>query len=233
MTSRLISFGCSFIWGTDLPDYRSDDFLRGYSNLTWPALLAKKFGLEYFSRAQGGLGNLSITDRVCCYANLFSDDLVIINWTFIDRFDYSNPLGAHFNNGTQDFIACCPGNNDDVSEFYFRNLHSEYRDKLTALMYIKTCLDYLLSKNVPFIMTAVDDLLWCQQWHAPDLIRELQQQIRPYIHDFEGKNFLEWSRNKGFKFSDHGHPLEEAHIAAADLMVPLVHDLLNNKNNRS
>ena len=222
MIRRLASFGCSFIWGTELADHQRHDVLNGYSRLTWPALLAKNLALGYHCLARGGSGNLAIADQVCGWIDKSPHDFVIINWTFLDRFDYSDPQGRHFNSGLGDYSTCRPGNDDAVSEFYFRHLHSEYRDKLMGLMYIKTVIDYLLEKKTPFLMTAMDELLWCQQWHATPLIRKLQQDIRPYVHDFEGRNFLDWSRHRGFRVSGAGHPLEEAHAAAAELMLPVL-----------
>ena len=75
-------------------------------------------------------------------------------------------------------------------------------------------------------MTMLDDLLWCQQWHAPEFVRHLQQEVRSYIHDFEGHNFLDWSRNRGFEISSSEHPLEKAHAAAADYMLPKIKKIL-------
>jgi hypothetical protein len=222
MIQRIASFGCSFIWGTELSDYCSSDMIYGYSHLTWPALLANKFDLGYRCLAQGGSGNLAIADRVCRRVNKSKDRYVIINWTFVDRFDYSDPRSADFNSGLDDYSTCRPSDDDAVSEFYFRHLNSEYRDKLTSLMYIKATIDYLKEEKITFLMTAIDDLLWCQRWHAPALVQYLQTYIRPYIHDFEGKNFLDWSRHRGFRISEAGHPLEEAHAAAAELMLPLL-----------
>jgi len=226
MIQRIASFGCSFIWGTELSDHQCNDVLNGYSRLTWPALLAMNCDLQYHCLARGGLGNLAIADRVCGWVDKSPDDFLIINWTFIDRFDYSHRQGRHFNSSLGDYLTCRPGDDDAVSEFYFRHLHSEYRDKLTAPIYIKTVIDYLLEKKVPFLMTAMDDLLWCKQWHVTPLVRKLHQDIRPYVHDFEGRNFLDWSRHRGFRISDAGHPLEAAHAAAAEIMLPVVQNLI-------
>jgi hypothetical protein len=222
MEQHIVSFGCSFVRGNELSDHRINDVRTGYSRLTWPALLASKCDLGYHSLARGGSGNLATADRVCSWIDRFPNNLVIINWTFVDRFDYSHRLGLHFNSGMIDFDTCLPESNNDVSKFYFRHLHSEYRDKLTSLMYIKTAIDYLLEKKITFLMTAMDDLLWCQQWHATPLVRKLQQDIRPYVHDFEGRNFLDWSRHRKFRIGEAGHPLEEAHAAAAELMLPVL-----------
>jgi hypothetical protein len=222
---RLISFGCSLTWGTDLPDCDPNDAFN-WSRLTWPALLAERHDLEYRSLAHGGAGNLSVLDRALKWAAKWPQDMVIVNWTFADRFDYSNPEGFHFNNGSFDWCTCRPSSTDSVSDFYFRNLHSEYRDKLTMLVNIKATVDFLLAQKIKFLMTCLDDQIWCKTWHAPVHLKMLQQEIRPHILDFENTNFLSWSQKHGFDISASGHPLADAHAAAADLMTPAIDAIL-------
>jgi hypothetical protein len=176
--------------------------------------------------AYGGCGNLSILDRLISTCHVFPDDFFVVGWTFIDRFDYSDPMGRHFNNGTNEYKTISPGTRNKISEMYYREIHSEYRDKLTALIYIKTAIDMLNQQGCKFMMTAIDDLLWCDQWHANSIIKGLQQYTRPYIHDFEGRNFLEWSQHRQFAISEDGHPLEQAHAAAAEIMVPKIDTIL-------
>lgn len=228
---KISSFGCSITFGTELSDVAQDlpdqPFQSG-SQFTWPALVASRLQYQYSCRAQGGSGNLCIMDRAVRSSFLDAgNSLSIINWTLIDRFDYSNPFGPHYNNGGLDYLTLRPMDTDDTTVYYFKNLQSEYRDKLTALMYIKTTIDILRKNNRKFVMTCVDDLLFCTKWHAPHHVLELQQEIRPYIHDFEGKNFLAWSRDRGFKITAAGHPLEAAHAAAADIMLPVIESILH------
>ena len=224
---RITSFGCSFTLGTELSDDVQDLPQPTASQLTWPALIARSLGADYVCRARGGSGNLSMMDRAlsrCCY---FPDDVNIINWTFADRFDYSDPGGRHFGNGKADYLTARPGESDPISDFYFRNMHSEYRDKITNLVYIKTVIDQLIGADVKFLMTSIDPTLFCQRWHAPPHLVKLQDAVRPYIHDFEGRNFLDWSRHRGFPITPAGHPLEEAHAAAAELMLPVIESILH------
>jgi len=44
--------------------------------------------------------------------------------------------------------------------------------------------------------------------------------------DFQGTNFLDWSRNHGFPIGQWLHPLEDAHCAAAQLMLPKIQNLI-------
>lgn len=224
----IVSFGCSLTFGTELPDSNFGGKHPTASAMTWPALVSQRLGLSYITRAHGGSGNLAISERVYRNVHHFTEPgrFFIINWTFIDRFDYSHPNGMHFNSGMRDFCTCRPNESDDLSKFYYRNFHSEYRDKLVNLMYIKSIINVLEKYKIKFVMTTIDDLLWEQRFHSPPHILELQEEIKPYISDFEGTNFLNWSKNRGFEISANGHPLVDAHEAAAELMLPIVADRL-------
>ena len=65
-------------------------------------------------------------------------------------------------------------------------------------------------------MTYEDGLIFDQQYHSNTATRILQKYIAPYTTTFNGQSFLTWSAKQGFAISESGHPLEEAHIAAAD-----------------
>jgi hypothetical protein len=97
---------------------------------------------------------------------------------------------------------------------YYRELHSQYRDTLTNLIYIKTAIDTLHQKNIKFIMTYIDELLFEVSSASTPAVSELQNFIQPYMTKFEGKTFLDFSRQRGFVISPTMHPLEPAHQAA-------------------
>lgn len=214
---RLKSFGCSFIFGTDLADAKFDWPDQTYSKSTWPALLAQKLGHDYSCYAHGGSGNLCILNRLL---NSLSNDkpcFFVINWTYIDRFDYRD-----ISDNGNDWSQIRPGDDSDFSRMYFKFLHSEYQDKITSLIAINTAIDVLVSQGRKFLMTSMDDLLLDQEYHIEPGIKLLQNKIRPYITTFEGKNFLDWSRSRGFAISKDNHPLEDAHRAAADYLLGLL-----------
>jgi hypothetical protein len=237
---KIYSFGCSFTFGTELSDTDQDPKQRWPrpSQLTWPALVAARLGAPYVCAALGGAGNLCIMDRVLRCQDLQpvaanfggmqpEQSLLIINWTMIDRFDYSNPEGPHYNNGGLDYLTLHPSDDTDVSNFYFRHIHSEYRDKFTNLMYIKTTIDRLRQNGIKFFMTCLDPLLFCQRWHAPPHVQDLQREIRPWVHEFEGQTFLDWSKQRGFALGPGGHPTDQAHAAALDLVFPAIESILH------
>lgn len=207
----LKSFGCSFIFGTELHDDGYGGPYATPSQHTWPALLAKDLGYDYQCHARPGSGNLQILEKLL---NQLTNEptLYVIGWTWIDRFDYINPINNAWKTIT-------PTDTDDRATYYYKNLHSQYRDKFTSLTAIKIAIDLLNAKNAKFIMTYMDDLMFETNWHLNAGVANLQQQIKPYLHNFDGDNFLEWSRKKGFPIGTRGkHPLEQAHQSAFELI---------------
>ena len=65
----------------------------------------------------------------------------------------------------------------------------------------------------------MDELLFDQRWHTTPAVTDLQEYIKPYMTNCEGKNFLEWSRNNSYPETRSHHPLEEAHAAAGNYII--------------
>jgi hypothetical protein len=213
---NLTSYGCSFIFGTDMQDAEMIPNTTGKpSQRTWPSLLAQHLDLDYQCRAYPGCGNLLIAERILLDLDKLSrnTELVVIGWTWIDRFDYNNP------DNKDNWNTVRPSEEDARAKFYFRDLHSEYRDKLSSLIVIKMIIDTLKQKNIPFLMTYMDPLLFDQQWHVSKSITYLQDYVRPYMTLFEGLTFLEWCRSKNFALSSTWHPLDQAHATAGDYII--------------
>lgn len=218
---NLKSFGCSFIFGSELCD--EDGSVPGqghanYSRLTWAAHLAQKLKRDYSCHARPGSGNLQIAEQVLSHLATNEHALYVIGWTYIDRFDY-----VSINNPTEwsgmPWSTLLPVNTTDLAKTYYRDLHSEIRDKLTTLMSIRVVIDTLKQKNCPFIMTYMDELMLDQQWNTTPAITDLQNYIRPHMTTFEGMNFQQWSKKNGYAITSSGHPLESAHAAASELMI--------------
>ena len=201
------SFGCSFIFGTDLPDQISTI----PSNLTWPAVFSQHGHHHHLCHARGGTGNLAIADRVLEEVARDVTALFIVGWTWIDRFDYIDE--------NQQWSTIRPGSDSALAKAYYQELHSETRDKLASLFTIRTVIDSLKERDFPFIMTYMDELLFDRTYNTTPTITSLQDYVRPYMTQFEGKTFLDWSRSHGYPESDNWHPLEQAHAAAAELML--------------
>ena len=211
---KLKSFGCSFIWGSELPDLSksTDSLIKGsmYSELTWPARLSRALNIGYGCYARPGCGNFFIANQCLDQLALNEPALYVINWTWIDRFDYINQDNSSNRWKTLRPNTSCDGQ-EQLADYYYRNLHSQYRDKLATLMHIKLCIDSLQQTGHEFIMTYVDDLMLETEWHTSPAVSTLQEYIRPHLRQFNGLNMLEYSREHGHAFGPQAHPLESAH----------------------
>ena len=215
---KLKSFGCSFVFGSDLSDLPdssiANDPCGKFSRLTWPALLADKLNLDYDCHARPGSGNLQIAERVLNQCEVDDDTLYIIDWTWTDRFDY-----VQSDDFWQPWGTLRPTSDEEHAKSYYKNLHSEYADKLLTLICMKTVLNTLLEKRIKFIMTYEDELIFDQRWHVSPAVKELQHSLSGYMTKFKDQTFLRWSRSNGYPESPNWHPLEQAHQAAADYII--------------
>jgi len=217
----LKSFGCSFMFGTDLADDGRTGAYANFSRLTWAGHLSRQLNLSYHSYARPGAGNLRILEQVLTQAATNEKDFFVIGWTWIDRFDYRDI-------STETWRTILPVETDERAEFYYRNFHSEYADKLKTLTYIRTAVDVLEQKGIPYLMTYMDPLMFDRTWHATPAITDAQDRILPCMTQFENNTFLNWSKSNGYAISDTLHPLEDAHRAAVDIILPVAQQKLAN-----
>lgn len=211
------SFGCSFIFGSELSDDGRDGAWPTPSQLTWPAHVARHLGQDYECYARPGAGNLQILEQVLNQAEHSAiTDTFVIGWTWIDRFDYYTPEQTH---KRSPWSTIMPIDETDLARTYYRELHSEYRDKFTNLVYVRTAMDVLAQKGIACVMTYMDDLLFDQRWHVTPAVIDLQAHVRPSMTTFDGQNFLDWSRAHGYAVTDRWHPLEQAHVAAGKYII--------------
>ena len=84
---NLKSFGCSFIFGSELSDDGKNGRYATGSKLTWPAHVARHLNYTYLCYARPGSGNLQIAERTLTHLATNEHALFVINWTYIDRFD--------------------------------------------------------------------------------------------------------------------------------------------------
>jgi len=217
MIDSIKTFGDSFMYGSDLSDCDGTG-MDNWSQLTWPALIAKDLDLTYDCFAQGARGNQFIAEWVIGQAT--NNSLVIINWSWIDRFD------VHIVKGK--VTTLMPGDDNTTALTYYKNLHSELNDKIRNLMFIHSTHCYLKNHNIPFISTLMDKLLFDTQWNTNPMIIRLQEQLQDDIVYFpDNQTFLEWSRANSYPESDNWHPLEQAHQVAADIWLPIYKKAIN------
>ena len=221
------AFGDSFLFGSDLSDIQDHDSVNWFfpSKLTYPASIANKLNMEYLCTALPAQGNKVIADDILRAVLQHKDKMVyIINWTWIDRFEY---IGQGRTGNSHGWCSTLPNSKNYHSEYYYKHFYSDIDAKISNLMYIDCILQSLLQNNCKFIMTFMDELLFDKQFHCPPSVEYLQNKIQPYVSTFDGMNFLDWSRNHGFPISDNWHPLEQAHEAATQYWLPTVKHMLN------
>lgn len=219
----LKSFGCSFVLGTELSDW-SDRSPNSPSNLTYPALIAKQLDKEYSCRARGAQGNQHILWQILTTVESrkhYSQSLYIINWTYADRFDY----GLTITDDDNSWKCFLPTDQSAEAVFYYKKLHSDIFDKWRSLQCIYCAIQTLTNQDIPFLMTCMDPSILDESWVTPN-VKLIQNSVRPFLHDFEGTDFLTWSRQHGYSISALNHPLEDAHAAAAEYLMPAIESIL-------
>jgi len=213
---KLKSFGCSFVFGSDLADAGQNGMYVLGSKFTWQALLAKDLGYAYQTYARPGSGNLQILERMLDQCCVDEPSVFVIGWTYIDRFDYLRRDKEKWPGVP--WTTVLPNEQNELTEMYYKYFHSQLQDKLCSLIYIKTAIDTLKQKNIRFIMTYIDPLIFETEWHCSPTVTELQNYVKPYMTTFEGKTFLEFTRINNFPISSTAHPLEQAHQAASQVI---------------
>lgn len=208
---KLKSFGCSFIFGSELGDERYGRRITP-SSQTWPALLAQHRNLLYECHAQPGSGNKRIAEQVLNQIATGEPAVYVIGWTWVDRFDFVGSYADQWQTFT-------PWNESELSQNYYRHLHSQYLDKLETLSAMTLVLNQLQRINAEFFMTYMDDLIFETKFHYSAAMGLMQDQLQPHLHTFAGKNFLDWSRSHGFAVGPLDHPLTDAHRAAAEYVL--------------
>ena len=181
------------------------------SRLTWPARLSREFNMVYECYAHPGRGNFFIANQVLDNLAKHEPALHVINWTYIDRFDFVDL------NNREVWETLRPGRgNHPHGDFYYRNLHSELRDKLHNLQLIKLVTMELLAAQQPFIMTYMDDLIWDQRWHTTPAMIKQQEFVKPLMLHWQTDqqeliNWSLWAVQQGHAVTANNHLLESGH----------------------
>ena len=224
---QIVAYGDSFTRGDELSDCFTDNsnWTLQQSKLTWPSLFAQEKQVQYNPRARGGVGNQWISWRVV--AGTKPKQLLIINWTFFERFDYVSPQTDYWEHTH-------PHEKDKINHYFYRNIDSDIWNIYRNLQIIYSTICFLKHNEINFIMTCIDPQYdvpfntlrarnnWLKDnrdgtefltWEKA--ITKLQLEVKPYITMFDSMTFLDWSKHNNFEIGSAGHPLEKAHREAA------------------
>jgi hypothetical protein len=154
----IVSFGDSFIFGSELQDNFNGD-------KAWPGLIAKNLGHQYRTLAVPGCGNEAIARQVFTYfsSSPTQDTLAVINWTWCMRWDfYLSNLNEWITLGP----TCVPDklknllNIEDSQElinFYRKHIADVHSwNRLKSLQAIFATQSFLKNHNIKNIQTYID-----------------------------------------------------------------------------
>jgi hypothetical protein len=217
--TKIVSFGDSFVFGSELAN--NED-----GSQSWIAQAARNLGATYKTYAVPGCGNDHIARQIYSYFADNSADatLAVINWTWCQRWDFYIvehetwiTLGPTcVPEKLKDLVSRTQA--EDLVEFYRERANSSLLwNKFRNLQTIWAVQGYLEQRGVRAVQTYMDYHLFDQTCHAPDYVQELQGLLQLKLELFEGRNFVDWSRDNGHAVTDTLHPLEAAHVAACDL----------------
>ena len=225
--SKIVSFGDSFIFGSEIEGNHD-----GY--LAWPGIASVHLKAKFESRAMPGCSNDSIAREIFSYyQNNPTTDLAVINWTWIMRWDYflkKEKLWETLGVGKSDLLKAENQNlYKKLTHLYHEYiLDNQMLNKWNNLKTAYSVTNFLKNNNIPFVQTYMDNELVDDKWFNDDYIDHMRKFCKNNFHDFDGLNFLDWSREKNFKITEPGwHPLEDAHHAAAEYWLPTYKKLLN------
>jgi hypothetical protein len=205
MIKRIVAYGDSFTYGHDLADCRDCP-----SNLTYAALIAQHYGLEYECRAVGSNANQSITRNII-NSELLSTDLVMVMWTFIERKDF-------LFEGEVGWRSIAPTDNLPFAKEYYRYVETttDYELYLTHKELILTQ-TYLESKNIPFLFLSATDTVYksleCNNRNLLPLIDRSKWAV-----PFGSQGFYDWAKDQHLMAS-RGHASETAHLTLANYII--------------
>jgi hypothetical protein len=79
--------------------------------------LAKNIGYDYDCFARPGTGNLSILESILSQSETNKNDLYVIGWTWIDRFDYLTSQYNVVSSNSPHWNKILPNDKGKESEF--------------------------------------------------------------------------------------------------------------------
>jgi hypothetical protein len=205
MIKRIVAYGDSFTYGYELSDCYDYP-----SRLTYTALVADHYGLEYECRAVGSNANQSIT-RNLLDSEILSTDLVIVMWTFIERKDF-------LFEGDIGWRSILPTDDLPFAKEYYRYVDTalDYELYLTHKELVLTQ-TYLQSKNVPFLFLSTTDTIYKSLEHSNSNLSKIID-CSKWIFPFGNQGFHDWAKDQYLIFKG-GHATEPAHRILADYII--------------
>lgn len=224
--SKIVSFGDSFIFGSEIENNEDGGF-------AWPGVIATELEVEFECRATPGSSNDAIAREIFSYyQNNSNNHVAAINWTWIMRWEYFFKEDYSWETfGIGKFSTNHTRNKKQykiLPEFYHQFIvDNQMFNKWNNLKTVFSVTNFLKEQRIPFVQTFMDHELIEEDWFNDSYVKYMVQKCKSDLQLFDGLNFLDWSKKNKFKITDPGlHPLEDAHKAAAKYWMPIYRKLL-------
>jgi hypothetical protein len=225
--NKLISFGDSFTFGSELSD---DNGTQTPSMFSWAALIAKKLNLDYKCEAWPGICNQTILRLLINYfaTNDASNSAVAIMWSFTSRYEYHSLKENNWKQVSWPMVDT----DADAKDYYKLIGDNEINELYTSCICFLTAQNILKTKSIPYVFTIADVSPFTRYFKShPDLVPLYK--LIDWDHwvwtDPPSKGFFEWGR-KNFKSGKFLHPLDEAHEKFVEEIYPTVEKLIRFTN---
>ena len=138
--NRLVAFGCSYTYGSGLPDCyldSRDPTGPNPSTHAWPALTAGELKLDVVNKGRPGASNLRILDEILNF-DFNNEDTVIVLWSYYHRDTIFYP------NKTLEIKHWL---DDDIVKNYYE-VHNDYDLIIKTLLHIHHADMFFQQKNI-------------------------------------------------------------------------------------
>lgn len=232
----LVAGGDSFIWGSELQDSPNGG-PNGYSLSTFTALLAKDN--RYVCAAYPGNANNAITRmsiNACQQHN--NDVFLLVQWTYPQRYEF------RFNDEWVS-INSWHTKEKQFSESYFKHVgNNEYFELYSIFKEIFYLQNYCKVNSIPYLFTTSDNHFY----NHPNYFRRKNQELETLYNQIEWDNwfffepgkkenetkqprgFYQWAMENKYSVGPEGHPLEDAHRDAYQLIKDKFNELVKKNN---
>lgn len=200
---RLVTFGCSFVYGAGFSDCFFPAQKRGWgpkpSEFAWPKILASKLDVECVNLARPASGNFQIMMKVM-QTEYRPDDIVIIAFSYFDRYPNYQMIDRT-GEGTE-ICRLGPVHKAHILA-ELGDKHAEHRIFWNNWLAIQQCVLYLKAKEIKNL--SYIGALGQEKYKAPDFLI-----LDTFLPDMD---IVDIDKSK-----DKSHPGEKSHAKQAELL---------------
>lgn len=216
MIKNLLTVGCSFTYGEELPTVQD----------AWPYKLAHKLNSSVVNLGQPAASNDTIIRRTMDHViNDPTVDLVVIGWTNIGRSEFADEIG-YYNvwPGYQGNLFARDGSNwrKELVEYVskYHNPAAIHRKFIQQVMLLQA---FLESKNIKYVMLNIVQNEYYKMIFFDGQLHYHEQVNKQTFIEYNQAGMIEWVEGK--PKGPNGHFLEEGHIIVAEKIYEHIRNL--------